>query len=295
MPNPTADYPTALHTATDTSGFGSTALGSTTPTHTAVEGKQESEVLAVQTKIGTGSSTPTDNKFLRGTGTGTSANWGGTVTAYFEATFLTDNASGTATVALHDSSNNLVTGADLTTSATTAAQRIRSAAITLVNGTAYKVRMKSNNAAYTTTIRYARIILVQTVSALPTETYFDLTSSNEATTSTTRSLISQPVYHDTDEWSGVTLTPIFETWFNNSNASYTTTADLWDGSSAVATNTTTSTAYVRGQDTTVTLTDNTGYDLGITTTNAAGTANVRRAYLIYQIVASAATRRRTMV
>lgn len=78
MPNPTSDFPAALHTNTDVSGFSSSKLGSTSPTHTALEGKQEEEILAAQTKIGTGASTPTANKVLRGTGVGTSA-WGGVV------------------------------------------------------------------------------------------------------------------------------------------------------------------------------------------------------------------------
>lgn len=74
MPNPSADYPAALHTNTDVSGFGSTALGSSSTTHVDLEGKQEEEITAVQTKIGTGASTPTaTNKILGGTGIGTTA------------------------------------------------------------------------------------------------------------------------------------------------------------------------------------------------------------------------------
>lgn len=89
MPNPSSDYPAALHTNTDISGFGSTALGSTSPTHTAVEGKQEEEIKAVQTKVGTGSSTPAAGKVLRATGTGTSG-WG--------AADLTTDVTGTLPV-----------------------------------------------------------------------------------------------------------------------------------------------------------------------------------------------------
>lgn len=65
MANPLADYPTAVHTATDVSAFGSSKLGSTTPTHTNLEGKQEEEIAALQTKVGIGSSTPeTDGHVL---------------------------------------------------------------------------------------------------------------------------------------------------------------------------------------------------------------------------------------
>lgn len=72
MANPNADFPTAVHTATDTTAGANTALGKTTPKHTEVHGKIEQEVVAVQTKVGIGSSTPTVNKYLKGTGVGTS-------------------------------------------------------------------------------------------------------------------------------------------------------------------------------------------------------------------------------
>lgn len=75
MANPAADYPANVHSSTDVSAFGSTALGSTSTTHTDLEGKQEEELAAVQTKIGIGSSTPSDATVLKGTGAGTSA-WG---------------------------------------------------------------------------------------------------------------------------------------------------------------------------------------------------------------------------
>lgn len=56
MANPSADYPTSVHTPTDVSVNASSKLGSTTPTHTQVEGKQEQEIVAIQTKLGTGAS-----------------------------------------------------------------------------------------------------------------------------------------------------------------------------------------------------------------------------------------------
>lgn len=73
MANPPADFPGSIHTDTDVSGFGSTPLGTTSPTHTSLEGKQEEELKATQLKIGTGASTPIAGTVLTGTGTGTSA------------------------------------------------------------------------------------------------------------------------------------------------------------------------------------------------------------------------------
>lgn len=56
MANPSSDYPTSLHTATDISDDGGNYLGATSPTHTDVHGKIEQEVLAIQTKVGIGAS-----------------------------------------------------------------------------------------------------------------------------------------------------------------------------------------------------------------------------------------------
>jgi len=72
MANPTADYPTAIHTGTDVPALASSKLGTSSPKHTEVEGKQEAEIIAVQTKVGSGSSTPGTKKILKGTATGVS-------------------------------------------------------------------------------------------------------------------------------------------------------------------------------------------------------------------------------
>lgn len=67
-----ADFPTSLLSITDpTSG---SLLSS--PSHSSQHQSHNAEILATQTKIGTGSSTPSSGTVLRGTGAGTSA-WGG--------------------------------------------------------------------------------------------------------------------------------------------------------------------------------------------------------------------------
>lgn len=72
MANPNADYPSAVHTSTDVSAFTGSNLGDTTPTHTDLEGKQEEEVSATQTKLGIGSTTVAGvNQYLIGSPAGT--------------------------------------------------------------------------------------------------------------------------------------------------------------------------------------------------------------------------------
>lgn len=76
MANPSADFPTAIHTNTDVSANSTSALGATSPTHTQLEGKQEEEITAIQTKIGIGASpaaSATDGQVLTVQADGTTA------------------------------------------------------------------------------------------------------------------------------------------------------------------------------------------------------------------------------
>jgi hypothetical protein len=56
MANPSPDYPTSIHSQTDTSNNDDQFLGATNPKHTDVHGKVEEEITAIQTKLGIGSS-----------------------------------------------------------------------------------------------------------------------------------------------------------------------------------------------------------------------------------------------
>lgn len=73
MPNPTADFPNAVHEAVDTEDFGDIVLGGTDPTHTELHGKIEQEIVAVQQKVGTGGSTPSSGQVLVSNSNGASA------------------------------------------------------------------------------------------------------------------------------------------------------------------------------------------------------------------------------
>lgn len=74
MANPTADYPTTIHTPSDISGFGNSDLGATTPTQLDLEGKQEQELTAIENKIGVGDSNPSEGRLLVGQSDG-STSW----------------------------------------------------------------------------------------------------------------------------------------------------------------------------------------------------------------------------
>lgn len=54
MSNPSADFPTSVHTRVDVPSFTNSKLGSTTPKHSQLEGKQEEELYAIERKLGIG-------------------------------------------------------------------------------------------------------------------------------------------------------------------------------------------------------------------------------------------------
>ncbi len=60
MANPVADFPAAIHTPTDISTYASTKLGLSFLSHVDVHGKLESEIVAIQEKLGYGSSDVAD-------------------------------------------------------------------------------------------------------------------------------------------------------------------------------------------------------------------------------------------
>ena len=74
-----SDYPTSLDTTTNQAAHSTLASieldgdGTANNQHSNVHGVHATAIVQIETKIGTGSSTPSANKVLRATGTGTSA------------------------------------------------------------------------------------------------------------------------------------------------------------------------------------------------------------------------------
>ena len=132
----------------------------------------------------------------------TSANWDGTMAIYLEATLKT--TGGTATVALHNSSDTLVTSSEC---ATTSASyvRVRSSAISLTNATDYKVMFKTT--AGTVSIADARIIIQQTGTITKTEAYIPLlkTTSGNSASGSTQVDLNMPTDYTSTNWNGSTI------------------------------------------------------------------------------------------
>ena len=133
----------------------------------------------------------------------TSANWNGTITAYFEATILSDSTKVTMTATLQVDNGAFaswtnVTGSAITTTATTST-RVRSGAITLTAGRNYRVVLKSGSSKNTMSIRNAKIIIDQTNSPTRMELQYLLLCAK----STSTGLQSCQTLFDSTEWNNV--------------------------------------------------------------------------------------------
>lgn len=151
----------------------------------------------------------------------TAANWDGSVSIFYEATFKTNSV--TAYTQLHDSANSGVSGAEITTTSTSYT-RVRSSAITLFNATAYKPRIK-NDGTRITSINSGRIIIEQTGTITKTECHLALLmgataySSTMGVTNSNHKLYYDPAefsglatsnfYHEVSEYSGATTTALY--------------------------------------------------------------------------------------
>lgn len=146
----------------------------------------------------------------------TSGDWDGSVTVYIDATFKT--SAGTATIGLHDSSNNLVSSAEVTTTSSSYS-RVRSSAITLSNATDYKIRFKTSSG--TVTLADARVVIQQTGNPSKTQSYVTLSRATTAATGTSGTFQDSlhKAYYDSANWSVGSATWYHET---NSYASSTT-------------------------------------------------------------------------
>jgi hypothetical protein len=150
----------------------------------------------------------------------TSANWDGTKTIYLDATFKT--SAGTATVGLHDSSNNLVSNSEVTTSSASYV-RVRSSAIALSDGTDYKVRVKTSSG--TMIISDARIVIQQTGSPTKGESYIPLLTTTTAVSGTGGTFQDSlhKANYDSSNWSLAT-----QTWYHESDAYATSTTGTFE-------------------------------------------------------------------
>lgn len=144
--------------------------------------------------------------------------WDGAINIYFEAVLKT--TAGTATVALTDASNNLVTNSECATTSSTYT-RVRSSAISLSDLTSYKPRFKTTSG--TVSVFDARIIIQQSGSVTKTESYLNVMHTTTVASSTggTYQDSLHKIYFDPDNWSANVLNMIAEYNTNANTASGT--------------------------------------------------------------------------
>lgn len=167
-----------------------------------------------------------------------SAEWDGTIAAYFEAYLSIQNASATAYAQLSTSGGSAVSGSEIT-NGSTADTRIRSGNIyaNLVGGNEYTVQCKTSNGSYQWRCRSARLVIVQTGTPTKTCSYYPL----QPTYLIANTLTTYPglTYWDTSKWDVASRSEYFEITMQNW-PSQTATAYLNDGVADVSTLTETS-------------------------------------------------------
>lgn len=155
----------------------------------------------------------------------TAGNYDGTVQVYFEAD-ISVTAGGTGYAGLHNTAGTIVTGSEVSTTAT-GVTRVRSGDLlaNLADGTAYQVRIKSSSGA-TVTIHACRIVIIQTGTITKTETIIPL-GSNGTTTSGSYIEDANKGYwlYDAGKWDGASF--YYEAFLSGSAAGVTGYSQLY--------------------------------------------------------------------
>ena len=199
----------------------------------------------------------------------------GTLTCYFEATFY--QVSGTAYCALYDTSNNLVSGSEVSSSTTS---RQRSGAITLSSGTTYKVRSKCSSGGYTVPM-IGTIIIKETNSPTATVSFPIVLATQNTSTSTSYVASSGLFYWDESEWTSATKTVYWESTMKSSNASGIAYAQLYTGSE-IAVVSVTGTTLSKIRSSSISPTEHTNHYCQFKSNNASYTATINPCWVVIE-------------
>ena len=206
------------------------------------------------------------------------AQFDGTVAIYFEATLYGSSAGGTIYAKLYDTDGNAVADSEVSVTGQTAT-RVRSGAITLVDGRTYVVRMKHISGVLWD-CQGARIIIQQTSNPTRTQTILPILSYIGAGAATSYTILKGRFYWDDHDWDVLSKSVYFETALKISNAAYTAYLDLYDGAAQVDERSAQATSRTRFRSAALNLTDNTTYFARYKSSSASGTATFYGGYLV---------------
>ncbi|KKQ94586.1 MAG: Fibronectin, type III domain protein [Candidatus Levybacteria bacterium GW2011_GWA1_39_11] len=228
--------------------------------------EQQINIMDRSATITSASYGPTDNSL--GLFTWDSTKYSATITVYFEAVFSTANATHTAYVSLFTSGGSQVTQSEVTTTGDTNYHRVRSGNISgnLTDGTQYSVRGKNSTTPATSTIKAARLIVVQQNATNITTTRTIIEVGNNETlsvTTTATALTDKKLWlYTSGSYDGTVTTTFSATVKKAGGGSYTAYACLYSTSgSEIGCVSDTSGSFVYPTPASVSLTNGTTYEV----------------------------------
>lgn len=223
-----------------------------------------------------------------------SARFTGTVTCYFEADLHCNSGANTTSAQLYDiTAAAAVSSSEVTHTGDTTTTRVRSSAITLVDGHEYRADVKGTSTS--DDVAATKIIIKQSGSPTSTDCYSIIL--NTLTSGLTGGYVYQNRLFEFDEssWSGDTKDFLYEATLKSGDgtAAYYNLYNDTDAAQLVEVSTT-STSYDRVRSSSVTMPndDNNTLNSG---RKGEGGIEVSRSFLIVQLDWSAATARRVFV
>jgi hypothetical protein len=240
--------------------------------------------IQLQPILSTTTSTTYANPSTAGWMLYTAANWDGVSGIYLEGCLSNNTAGNVAYCSLY-TGGGAVSSSEISVTGT-AYSRARSAAITLTDATEYDPYYKAS--ATTARLSDARLIIIQT-SPTKTEGHAMLKVTNESTTSTTEVDTLDRIYWDNDEYSVSSRTDYLEAVLYIANAASTNTTDIYDGSSSLASITSSVASRTRVRSAAITPVDNSTYYARWKTSNASHSSAVIVPRIISVVVITSGT------
>lgn len=225
-----------------------------------------------------------------------SARFTGTVTVYFEADLHCNSGANTTSAQLYDiTAGAAVSSSEVTHTGNTTTTRVRSGAITLVDGHEYRADVKGTSTS--DDVNATKIIIKQSGSPTKTDCYSIILNTLTSGTGSGYTYQNRLFTFDASDWSGDSEVFLYEATLKSSSGN-TAYYNLYNDTDAaqIAEVTTTDTNYDRVRSSGLTMPVDDGNTLNSgRKIDTSGTVSVARSFLIVQMDWSAVAARRVFV